>query len=71
LHLAPWNAAVWDTYAAVVFGLKDCNEAIAAQKRALQLLTENVSQKAVAPYLAKLEEYTGCLTSGVAKQGDQ
>ncbi len=64
LHLAPWSSPAWDTYASVAFGLKNCVEAAAAERRALELIPER-SQKSGSDYYAKrLEAFqTGCQSS--------
>lgn len=69
LHLAPWSSAVWDIYAAVAFGLRNCEEAIAAEHRALDLLPEQTRRSASEQYASRLRAYQGsCKLSAVQKE---
>jgi len=69
LHLAPWSSAAWDTYAAVAFGLKNCEEAIAAEHRAVDLLPESARASASAHYLEQLRGFQSkCKLVGAAKE---
>jgi len=59
LHVAPWSSAVWDIYAAVAFGLRNCEEAIAAEHRALDLLPEQMRRSASEQFASRLRAYQG------------
>lgn len=68
VHLAPWSSPIWDTYAAVVFGLKNCDESIAAESRALQLLPDGTSRSAAQRYAERLEKYQSSCKASAAQE---
>lgn len=55
--LAPWSAAFIDTYAAALAGAGGCAEAIAAQRRAFDLLHESAPAKERIEIEARLAKY--------------
>jgi hypothetical protein len=57
--LSPWNAAILDTYAAALKGLGQCREALAVQKRAVEVLSEHVSGDELLRYVERVEELEG------------
>ena len=55
--LAPWDSAIIDRYAATLFGVGRGCEALATEKRALDLLAERANRVEAAPYQQKIAEY--------------
>ncbi len=63
-QLAPWSPPAWDTYAAIAFGLKNCAEAAAAERRALELIPERSRKSGSDYYTKRLQSFeTGCQSS--------
>jgi tetratricopeptide (TPR) repeat protein len=61
LQLAPWSSPAWDTYASVAYGLKNCVEAAAAERRALELIPERSGRSGGDSYVKRLQSFqTGC-----------
>lgn len=56
--LAPWSAPVVDTYAATLFAVGRCPDALVAQRRALDLVAETAGQGEALPYAEHLGRYT-------------
>lgn len=56
--LAPWSAPVVDTYAATLFAVDRCPDALVAQRRALDLIAETANQAEVLPYRQHLARYS-------------
>jgi tetratricopeptide (TPR) repeat protein len=57
VQLAPWNARILETYAAILAGVGDCGEAVAAQKRAMLLLDEHAPDDVKQGYEHRLGNY--------------
>ena len=55
--LAPWSAPVVDTYAATLFTVGRCADALVAQRRALDLIGETASHAEIMPYRQHLARY--------------
>lgn len=57
--LEPWSAPVLDTFSGVLEDLGQCAEALAVQRRAVDVLSERADAQARAPYLARLGRLDG------------
>ena len=57
VQLAPWSAPILETYAAILAGVGSCGEAVAAQKRAMQLLDEYAPDDVKRGYEDQLGNY--------------
>lgn len=57
-ELAPWNAAILDTYAMAAAGLGRCPEAILAEQRALDMLQEHPNERLEKEFRARLARFT-------------
>ena len=55
--LAPWDAAVLDTYAAALFAVGRCPDALEMQKRAVDLVPESTDREGMLPYTTHVMEY--------------
>jgi tetratricopeptide (TPR) repeat protein len=70
MDLAPWSSSAWDTYALIAFGLKNCNEAISAQNRALELIPDRADRGAAKSYQARLDSYQARCQGAAATNKD-
>jgi tetratricopeptide (TPR) repeat protein len=59
VKLAPWNAAIVDTYAAALAAAGRCPEAVATQRRAIDMLHESTSAEQRKDYEERLADYEG------------
>ena len=57
-RLAPWDALILDTYAATLFAVARCPDALTMQKRAADLAPEWAAHESVLPITAKVAEYS-------------
>ncbi|MFT3914572.1 MAG: DUF1570 domain-containing protein [Anaeromyxobacteraceae bacterium] len=66
--LAPWSAPVLDTYAGALQGLGQCPEALATERRAVDVLSEHASMEERMPYYERLSALvTSCGPKPAAK----
>jgi cytochrome c-type biogenesis protein CcmH/NrfG len=70
VRLAPRDPAAWDIYAMVAFGLRNCNEAVSAEHRAIEALHGSSRHK---PYEDNLSRYRKACSehSGTAETSSQ
>jgi hypothetical protein len=57
VQLAPWSARILETYAAILAGVGSCDEAVAAQRRAMRLLDEHAPDDVKQGYEHRLGNY--------------
>lgn len=70
LELAPWSSPAWNTYAAIAFALKSCEEAIAAENRALELIPEGTDRVTERHYRERLGAYQASCRGAAARTGE-
>jgi hypothetical protein len=63
--LAPWNPAILDTYAAALFAVGRCPDALQMQKRAVDMIAEQ--DEAIREYETKLSEYARACGDAVSR----
>jgi tetratricopeptide (TPR) repeat protein len=56
--LSPWDAPVLDTYAATLFAVGRCPDALNMQKRAVDLVPESADRGSLLPFATKVAEYS-------------
>lgn len=65
--LAPWDAATLDTFAGVLEDLGQCADALAVQRRSVDVLPERADAQARAPYLTRLARLEGRCGAAAAR----
>lgn len=66
VRMAPWNAAMLDTLAAALAGLRKCSEAVATEARAVDTLSERTPATVRAQYVGRLADFQQKCSEAVA-----